>query len=148
MTHLRRVSYRPQQLRRLLLAWMLGVSCVCLLNACTGVPRVVPAPLVFEEQSQKILAIAPLGTPKAEAIQKLTDAGISGEFASSPSIYYCDLWEQENGNRWHMNVALLFNEQGELYKTRPAQADVTWQSAEEAAESEQAAGQATEQVLQ
>lgn len=102
--------------------------CHLLLVACTGLKQVVPAPMVFDEQSKELLKIAPLGTPKAEAIQKLDAAGITGEFASSPSIYYCDLWERENGKRWHLNVALLFNEAGALYKTRPAQADVSRQS--------------------
>jgi len=99
-----------------------------MLVSCSGLKQVVPAPIVFDEQSKELLKIAPLGTPKAEAIQKLEAAGISGEFASSPSIYYCDLWERENGKRWHLNVALLFNEAGALYKTRPAQADVSWKS--------------------
>lgn len=102
--------------------------CHLMLVACTGLKQVVPAPMVFDEQSEELLKIAPLGTPKAEAIQKLDAAGITGEFASSPSIYYCDLWERENGKRWHLNVALLFNEAGALYKTRPAQADVSRQS--------------------
>ncbi|MCH9653995.1 MAG: hypothetical protein K0U86_15140 [Planctomycetes bacterium] len=99
-----------------------------ILVSCTGLGQVVPAPMVFEEQSKELLKIVPLGTPKTEAIQKLEAAGISGEFATSPSIYYCDLWERENGKRWHLNVALLFNEAGALYKTRPAQADVSWKS--------------------
>lgn len=112
----------------------LGVAAICILSeltlvACTGLQQVVPAPLVFEEQSQKILEIAPMGTQKEQAIKQLNAAGISGEFSSSPSIYYCDLWERENGKRWHLNVALLFNETGELYKTRPAQADVSWERA-------------------
>ncbi|WP_145212771.1 hypothetical protein [Gimesia alba] len=120
----------------------LGVAAICLLSelalvACTGLQQVVPAPLVFEEQSQKILEIAPMGTQKEQAIQRLNAAGISGEFSSSPSIYYCDLWEREDGKRWHLNVALLFNETGELYKTRPAQADVSWErTADSATEAE------------
>jgi len=112
---------------------VLGMAVIVILStltqvACTGLPQVIPAPMVFEEQSKELLKIAPLGTPKEEAIQKLEAAGISGEFASSPSIYYCDLWERKNGKRWHLNVALLFNEAGALYKTRPAQADVSWKS--------------------
>ena len=120
----------------------LGVVAICILSeltlvACTGLQQVVPAPLVFEEQSQKILEIAPVGTQKEQAIKQLNAAGISGEFSSSPSIYYCDLWEREDGKRWHLNVALLFNEAGELYKTRPAQADVSWErTTDSAAEAE------------
>ena len=84
------------------LHWLIALSC-CLasfmsLSACTGFRSVVPAPLVFEEQSAKILELAPLGTPKEQAIRQLNDAGISGDFASSPSIYYCDLWQREDGS--------------------------------------------------
>lgn len=104
------------------------LACSVGLTACTNLDRVIPAPMVFDEQSKEILAIAPLGTQKEQAISLLNAAGISGEFASSPSIYYCDLWERENGKRWHLNVALLFNEAGALYKTRPAQAAVSWKS--------------------
>lgn len=142
MAYLKRLSFGPLRSRCLPAGMMLGLLSCWMLVGCTGLRQVMPAPLVFEEQSKEILEIAPLGTPKEEAIRKLTEAGVSGEFASSPSIYYCDLWERENGHRWHMNVALLFNEQGELYKTRPAQADVTWQSAEEAAKSEKTIEQA------
>ncbi|QDU11585.1 hypothetical protein [Gimesia aquarii] len=105
-----------------------GLACLIGLTACTNLDRVIPAPMVFDEQSKEILAIVPLGTQKERAISLLNAAGITGEFASSPSIYYCDLWERENGKRWHLNVALLFNEDGELYKTRPAQAAVSWKS--------------------
>lgn len=102
--------------------------CTISLVACTGFRQVVPAPMVFEEQSKEILKVAPLGTPKDQVIKQLEAAGITGEFASASSVYYCDLWERKDGKRWHMNVALLFNEAGELYKTRPAQADVSWKS--------------------
>lgn len=142
MAYPQRSMLRPLCCGRILLRGAVGLWSIWLLAGCTGFQQVVPAPLVFEEQSKEILAIVPLGTPKTEAVQKLTEAGVSGEFASSPSIYYCDLWERENGNRWHMNVALLFNEQGELYQTRPAQSDVTWQSESEAAKSEKTVEQA------
>ncbi len=115
--------WRPHWLVAL---WLILLSFTSL-AACTGFRSVVPAPLVFEEQSAKLLEIAPLGTPKEQAIRELNDAGISGDFASSPSIYYCDLWQREDGTMWHLNVALLFNEDGTLYKTRPAQADVSWE---------------------
>ncbi|QDV49365.1 hypothetical protein [Gimesia fumaroli] len=123
-----------------------GIAAICMfgtlaLMACTGFQQVVPAPLVFEEQSQKILEIVPMGTQKEQAIQRLNAAGISGGFSSSPSIYYCDLWEREDGSRWHLNVALLFNEAGTLYKTRPAQADVSWQSTTDSADKTKAARQ-------
>ena len=123
---------RRHLFRRLEVALIFTLGTLAMV-ACTGLRQVVPAPMVYEEQSKELLKIAPLGTPKDQAIQQLEAAGVSGEFASSPSIYYCDLWKRENGNRWHLNVALLFNEAGELYKTRPAQADVSWKSNQDSA---------------
>src|SRR5690606_2661265 len=51
---------------------------------------------------------------------------IRGNFAHlSNSIYYCDLWERPEGERWHTQVALLFDDEGLLYATRPADSAVT-----------------------
>tara|TARA_R110002111_G_scaffold261826_3_gene335830 strand:- start:38944 stop:39366 length:423 start_codon:yes stop_codon:yes gene_type:complete len=126
------MSEKRHLFRRLGVALIFALSMLSLV-ACTGLRQVVPAPMVFEEQSKELLKIVPLGTPKDQAIQLLEEAGITGEFASSPSIYYCDLWKRENGNLWHLNVALLFNDAGELYKTRPAQSDVSWKSNQDSA---------------
>jgi hypothetical protein len=54
--------------------------------------------------------------------KKLADAGIDGSFGVSDSVFYCDVWRREDGNRWYINVALLFDESGRVYKARPAQA--------------------------
>jgi hypothetical protein len=90
-----------------------------------GLERVVPSPLSHNEQVDEILEIVPLKTPREEVVEKLEAAGISGNFGpASNSIYYCDLWTREDGSRWHMDVALLFDQSGELYKTRRSQASI------------------------
>ena len=66
----------------------------------------------------------PVGTPREAVVERLSKAGIEGTFGTSDSIYYCDLWKRETGERWHLDLALLFDEQGKLYETRPAQSEV------------------------
>jgi hypothetical protein len=85
--------------------------------------RIIPSPLSYSEQEKELLAIAPVGTEREEAVRKLSDAGIQGDFGTSRSIYYCDLWNRKNGERWHMNVALLFDKSGKLYKSQTAQSE-------------------------
>ncbi len=85
--------------------------------------RIIPSPLTYSEQEREILAIVPQGTGREEAVHRLSAAGIEGDFGSGRNIYYCDLWKRENGDRWHINVALLFDKSGKLYKTQVAQAD-------------------------
>lgn len=101
-----------------------GMLCgVLVLSACqmTPAPPLQPCPLPIAEQTAKILEIAPLGTAREEAIKRLDDAGIIGNFStgSSKSTYYCDIWPQDDGLRWHINVVLLFDENGTLYGTLP-----------------------------
>lgn len=88
-----------------------------------GPGRLVPSPLLFQEQEQQILRVAPAGTPRDEAVRKLNEAGIEGSFGVSPSVYYCDIWNRRDGRRWHLDLALLFNESGELYEVRQATAE-------------------------
>jgi hypothetical protein len=85
--------------------------------------RIIPSPLTYSEQEKEILAIAPRGTDRDEAVKKLTAAGLKGDFGSTRSIYYCDEWHRDSGERWHMNVALLFDKEGKLYKTQVSQAE-------------------------
>ena len=85
--------------------------------------RIIPSPLTYSEQENEILALVPLGTERDEAARKLSAAGIDGDFGTGRNIYYCDLWNRKNGERWHLNVALLFDKSGKLYKTQVAQAD-------------------------
>jgi hypothetical protein len=87
----------------------------------TPAPPLQPCPLPIAEQTTRILEIAPLGTSRDEAVKRLEDAGIIGNFStgSSKSTYYCDIWPQEGDLRWHINVVLLFDESGILYGTLP-----------------------------
>ncbi len=87
----------------------------------TPAPGLVPCPLPVAEQTAKILDIVPLGTSREDAIKRLDKAGIIGNFSTgdSKSTYYCDVWPQGEKERWHINVVLLFDENGILYGTRP-----------------------------
>lgn len=107
---------------------------IVLLAGCqlTGA-RVIPSPLTYSEQEKEILAIVPLGIDRDEAVKKLAAAGVRGEFGTSRSIYYCDLWERKNGELWHMNVALLFDKSGKLYKSQMSQAEIGTATGKEAA---------------
>lgn len=87
----------------------------------TPAPPLMECPLPVAEQTAKILEIAPLGTPRDEVLKRLDKAGIIGNFSTgdSKSTYYCDVWPQDGNERWHINVVLLFDENGILYGTRP-----------------------------
>jgi len=103
-----------------------------LLGGCqvVGKKRIIPCPLSFKDQTRQILKITPLKTSRDEVVEKLTAAGIEGAFGAShlqqdevqKSIYYCDVWNRENGERWHVDVALLFDGSGLLYGTRQGEA--------------------------
>ena len=97
------------------------LSAGCQLNS----QQIVASPLSYRDQEAEILKIVPEGTPRQEAIEKLAAAGIQGELGGKRTIYYCDLWEREDGQRWHLNVALLFNDSGEVYQTRPARSQTS-----------------------
>lgn len=102
------------------------VAALLALGACTGCrltpsPGLMACPLPASEQVQRVLKVAPLGTPRDEVLKELETAGVAGSFGENQSIYYCDIWKQEDGSRWHINVALLFDENGLLYATRPDQ---------------------------
>ena len=108
------------------LAALLAVSCFVGLIA-TGcqlsTPRFEKNPLSYPQQAGAILEIVPKGTDRDAAVEMLAQAGIQGNFSAvSKAIYYCDTWEREDGKRWLMNVALLFDESGRLYATRNPQA--------------------------
>lgn len=101
---------------------------VLIQSGCAAGPQtgmLVESPLATETQQEEVLAIAPAGTPREEAIQKLTDAGLVIHQGASATIYYCDVWNRPDGSRWRMNVALLFDKQGRLYRARSADALTT-----------------------
>ena len=64
----------------------------------------------------------PEGTSREEAQRRLKAAGIDSSPGANGSISYVALWNRPNGERWHMNVALLFDAAGNLYRTRAANA--------------------------
>lgn len=87
----------------------------------TPAPGLVSCPFPVADQTAKILDIVPLGTPRDDVVKRLDEAGVIGNFSTgdSKSTYYCDVWQREKGERWHINVVLLFDENGILYGTRP-----------------------------
>ncbi|MGE3316379.1 MAG: hypothetical protein AB7O26_14785 [Planctomycetaceae bacterium] len=105
--------------------------------------RIIPSPLTYSEQEKEILAIAPRGTDRDEAVRKLNAAGLKGDFGSTRSIYYCDEWHRDSGERWHMNVALLFDKEGKLYTTQVSQAETGTVTGQEAAAAETTAAEPT-----
>ena len=95
-----------------IVGWVIGCQ-------MTPAPGLVTCPLPSTEQVHSILEIAPLGTSRDDTIAQLEKAGIRGWFGENQSIYYCDIWDRGEGIRWHINVALLFDDSGQLYATRP-----------------------------
>ena len=102
--------------------WVLTVGLLC--GCHLGGRPIQPCPLTYAEQSRDILRIVPLGTARDEAIAKLRAAGIGSSPGTNESIYYCDVWNRPEGERWFINIALMFDEQGNLYEARPADAEV------------------------
>jgi hypothetical protein len=93
---------------------------------CAGLgSQIVPCPLTYSEQEKEILAIVPKGIRRDAALTKLAAAGIEGSFGTSHRLYYCELWKRPDGSLWRLNVALLFDEVGRLYKTQAADCDIT-----------------------
>lgn len=90
---------------------------------CVGLHTIQPSPWTYSQQHEAILEMAPFGTSREDVVDRLTKAGIEGNYGISKSIYYCDIWDRPDGARWHLNVALYFDEAGSLYDIRPGQAD-------------------------
>ncbi|MBI1349224.1 hypothetical protein GC163_23390 [bacterium] len=111
-----RVPSRTMWLWVTTLLVLAGSLCGCQL---TPAPGLIACPLPVTEQVQTVLEIVPLGTSRDDALKALDKAGFAGGFGSNQSIYYCDIWDQGKGERWHMNVQLLFDDEGKLYATRP-----------------------------
>jgi hypothetical protein len=104
----------------------LCVVALVAIAGCAGLSsQIVPCPLTYSEQEKEILAIVPKGMRRDDALAKLAAAGIEGSFGSSRRVYYCELWKRPDGSRWHLNVALLFDEVGRLYKTQAGDCDIT-----------------------
>lgn len=98
-----------------------GLVLSAFLTSCaTSGTSLVQCPLSPEQQQQAVLEIVPRGTLRAEAERRLRSAGIEYSPGQRNSIYYLGLWNRSDGKRWHINVALLFDKDGRLYQTRPA----------------------------
>ncbi len=96
--------------------WIVALTTGC---SAPGKP-LVECPLSDGQQQQAVLAIVPPGTPRGLAEQRLTAAGIKYSQGGSGSLYYLSLWNRADGERWHINVALLFDQSGKVYQARPA----------------------------
>jgi hypothetical protein len=101
-----------------------GLVALTLLGCLSMSRAIVQCPLTYSEQEKELLTVVPKGLRREEALKRLAAAGVEGSFGISRRVYYCDLWNRKNGERWHINVALLFDDQGRLYKTQMAECDV------------------------
>ena len=105
----------------------LSLRSVCLLTTVvwlagcqmTPSPGLISCPLPAVEQTTRLLEIAPMGTARDEVMKRLKDAGVRGNYGQNESIFYCDVWERSETERWHINVVLMFDNEGKLYRTRP-----------------------------
>lgn len=94
-------------------------------GGCTSTTaNLVESPLSVDQQQRAILEIVPPGSTRDEVEQRLKSAGIEYTPGTSRSIYYLSLWKRPDGQRWHINVALLFDGEGKLYSSRPADGPV------------------------
>lgn len=75
----------------------------------------------FSVQNNAILEVAPHGTPREQAVEALTAAGVQGAFGVAESVYYCDVWNRSDGSVWRLDVAVFFDQAGSLYKVAPSQ---------------------------
>jgi len=104
----------------------LSIFAVLVVAGCASISsQIVPCPLTYTEQTKEVLNVVPKGTRREEALRMLAKAGIEGSFGISRRVYYCELWNRPDGSRWHLNVALLFDEAGKVYKTQAADSEVT-----------------------
>jgi len=109
--------------------WLIATAGAALLaTGCqiNHAPGLIECPIPPAEQAAQLVEVVPLGTARENVLPKLKDAGIQGDFGENESIFYCDVWTRPNGERWHINVALLFDERGRLYQTRPGITDGVW----------------------
>lgn len=90
-------------------------------------------PVDDSHMSHAIAAIAPIGTPRDQTIQRLNAAGIQGDFINSvghvvdgkmsmsevdvtlrDSLYEAQSWKRPNGEDWLIDVLLTFDTAGRL----------------------------------
>ncbi len=105
----------------------MAMSAAGFLAGCaSGRPSLVDSPLSIEQQQQAVLEIVPRGSSRDEAEKRLKAAGIEYRTGGKGSIYYLMLWNRPDGQRWHIDVALLFDQSGKLYQTRNGSA--SWEA--------------------
>lgn len=81
--------------------------------------------LSLTEQKKMILEFVPLGTSREMTIKKLDEAGIVGDFSPVPrTVYYCQYRLHPGGKKQSLSIALLFNEKGIFYATKPGEARI------------------------
>jgi hypothetical protein len=98
-----------------------GLWATILMAGCMAPGKpLIESPLSFSQQQQAVLDVVPKGTSRGEAEKRLRAAGIEFTPGGNGSIYYLSLWNRPDGNRWHIDVALLFDSAGKLYESRPA----------------------------
>ena len=98
-----------------------GGILLCIMAGCVG-PQTVRCPLDDSELTKKILALAPVGTPREETVQRLKAAGIDGSFGSERSAfgkdyYCCQTWRRSPGEIWRISLLLHFDKSGNLCET-------------------------------
>jgi len=108
-------AWRRFSRRNHLLVLMGVLTATCPLSGCV-LPNVVP----FMDQRTAILEVVPLGTPRDETAALLKEAGITYTTSGGPEpgVYYCESWEMEPGDRYHLFSELLFDEEGRLEDVR------------------------------
>jgi hypothetical protein len=118
--HLMSVRSRISAFSRCIVA---GAILMSVAAGCVG-PQIqaVRCPIDDKELNKKILEVAPVGTPRDEAVKRLTDAGIRGAFGSEHSgfgkdYYCCQAWRQPNGEVWRISLLLHFDKSGNLCET-------------------------------
>jgi hypothetical protein len=107
--------------RRILGRASAGAILLCLIAGCVA-PQMVRCPLEDADLTKKILAIAPIGTPRDETIRKLKAAGIAGAFGSERSAfgkdyYCCQAWRHSQGEVWKISLLLHFDKDGNFCET-------------------------------
>jgi len=99
--------------------------CLFAFGGChLGQRGVIDSPWPVSRQQAELLKVVPLGTPRDQAEQFLQGAGIEYVRAPRNTVIHCTLWNRPNGERWHINVALLFDRNQELYAVRESDARV------------------------
>ncbi|MFQ5733766.1 MAG: hypothetical protein ACE5KM_17650, partial [Planctomycetaceae bacterium] len=66
-------------------------------------------PISYSRQTAEIRKIVAIGDPQQDVVKALEQAGIEGEYTRyGNSVYYCQIWDRPDGERWQMSVSLQF----------------------------------------